>query len=432
MNILSSEKSEIISKTMNRLSFDVTRRCNLNCKWCCKGDAQNKDITKEIVDKVIEEMKGVYIAQIRFWGGEPFLNAEMIEYIIDKLIQEKILFGSIGSFTNGTIRSEKIVNSFKKALKYIDEIEDEIELTKNALNITFGLDSSDKSLQKELCEKRIQLCVSGHEGANSNIQEVEKTIEFYNSKIGGSFLAVNPYDEKFRKDTIVYDIEGKFEKNYMDYIKSPVTSPYFRKIANKYCIMKSWTDEPEKKYISKAMSVSVDGKVYVGCSMPYERIEKEYIFNINECNKDFFAKVSDWCYEHNISYKANRLKERYEAVNFLRSKDIQIEDINDGVYNKLRMYNEILKAQEIIAKDLHNICPTLLHDEVECMAIATTCLTILEKGFLGLSDIKIFLLDCTDFDSYTISMTSKEYLRGLILFLSEKDRKRKDEMKNDK
>lgn len=42
---------------MSTLCFELTRRCNMNCDFCCRGDAQNKDITKEIIDKTLEEVK---------------------------------------------------------------------------------------------------------------------------------------------------------------------------------------------------------------------------------------------------------------------------------------------------------------------------------------------------------------------------------------
>lgn len=32
---------------MLNLAFELTRRCNLTCHWCAKGNPQNMDITKE-------------------------------------------------------------------------------------------------------------------------------------------------------------------------------------------------------------------------------------------------------------------------------------------------------------------------------------------------------------------------------------------------
>lgn len=69
---MANHNNGLITDSMRRLSFDITRRCNLNCKWCSRGDAQNEDITKEIVDKAIAEMKGKYIASVRFLAESHF------------------------------------------------------------------------------------------------------------------------------------------------------------------------------------------------------------------------------------------------------------------------------------------------------------------------------------------------------------------------
>jgi len=422
-------KKDIIDNSMLRLSFDITRRCNLNCKYCFKGDSQNKDITKEIVDKTIKEMKGVYIAQIRFFGGEPFLNPEMIEYIIDKLIQEHILFTSINVFTNGTIRSERIVNAFNKALKYFDEIAEEVEATQNALKpyIQFGSDAFTESAQEMVSGKAIQMLISGSDNANSNLDDVQKTVDYYNSKITGSFVALNPYDKVTYN---VIAVEGNAEKNVTQIVDAPVSFQYYRKIINKYCIMQNWEDEPQKRYIDKALSISVDGNVYVGCSMPYERIEHECIFNINDCNNDFFDRVDEWCYRHNISSKANRIREIYQLLSFFKEKNIPMKNVSETDYSSMSKLNEIITAQETIGAKLHKDYPFLLHTEIEIMAIAYTCLIMIEKGMLDMDSIKLYLYDCSYMDSRTILSVNEEYFRGLIEFFKNKNEQKEDS--NDK
>lgn len=422
-------KKDIIDNSMLRLSFDVTRRCNLNCKYCFKGDSQNKDITKEIVDKTIKEMKGVYIAQIRFFGGEPFLNPEMIEYIIDKLIQEHILFTSINVFTNGTIRSERIVNAFNKALRYFDEIAEEVEATQNALKpyIQFGSDALTESAQEMVSGKAIQMLISGSDNANSNLDDVQKTVDYYNSKITGSFVALNPYDEVTYN---VIAVEGNAEKNVTQIVDAPVSFQYYRKIINQYCIMQNWEDEPQKRYIDKALSISVDGNVYVGCSMPYERIEHEYIFNINDCNNDFFDRVDEWCYKHNISSKANRMREVYQLLSLFKEKNIPMKNVSETDYTSMSKLNEIITAQETIGAKLHKDYPFLLHTELEIMAIAYTCLIMIEKGMLDMDSIKLYLYESTYMDARTILSVNEEYFRGLIEFFKNKNKQKEDS--NDK
>lgn len=42
---------------MSTLCFELTRRCNMNCDFCCRGDAQKVDITKKIIKKNIIRSK---------------------------------------------------------------------------------------------------------------------------------------------------------------------------------------------------------------------------------------------------------------------------------------------------------------------------------------------------------------------------------------
>ena len=58
-----------------------------------------------------------------------------------------------------------------------------------------------------------------------------------------------------------------------------------RVIHNKFCIIDD--SSIENPCIKKAISVSANGKIYVGCMLSYEHIEKDYLFNILDCNKDF-------------------------------------------------------------------------------------------------------------------------------------------------
>lgn len=37
---------------MLNLAFELTRRCNLTCRWCAKGNPQNMDITKRTIDRL--------------------------------------------------------------------------------------------------------------------------------------------------------------------------------------------------------------------------------------------------------------------------------------------------------------------------------------------------------------------------------------------
>lgn len=98
--------------------LEITRRCNLNCAHCMRGRAQNIDMSKEDVDKLFDELKGAIIEDVTFGGGEPTLNPEMIEYVIDKIIREEISVLNIQMITNGQVFDQRVADAFNRFIEY--------------------------------------------------------------------------------------------------------------------------------------------------------------------------------------------------------------------------------------------------------------------------------------------------------------------------
>lgn len=80
--------------------IEVTRKCNLKCRHCLRGEAENITITKEMIDNYFDNIDG--ILTLNFTGGEPLLAIDEIEYTIDKIIKDKIRVASLAVITNGT------------------------------------------------------------------------------------------------------------------------------------------------------------------------------------------------------------------------------------------------------------------------------------------------------------------------------------------
>ena len=80
-------KNEKLS--VDNIMFEITRRCNMSCEHCLRGDAQAMDISTEVIDAVLSKID--YIQQIAFTGGEPSLKPEIMQYILQKCKEEKIL-----------------------------------------------------------------------------------------------------------------------------------------------------------------------------------------------------------------------------------------------------------------------------------------------------------------------------------------------------
>lgn len=103
----------------SRLQIELTRRCNQSCIHCCRGNSQNIDLTKAIVDTFFEKNDIYCISNLLFSGGEPTLNGEMLEYFIDKIIEKDIIVYSFMLSINGLTYSEELINGLNKLQNYI-------------------------------------------------------------------------------------------------------------------------------------------------------------------------------------------------------------------------------------------------------------------------------------------------------------------------
>ena len=61
---------------VNYLAIEVTRRCNMKCNHCLRGDAQNLDISTAVLSEIA---KHIYPGSVTFTGGEPSLNVPAIK-----------------------------------------------------------------------------------------------------------------------------------------------------------------------------------------------------------------------------------------------------------------------------------------------------------------------------------------------------------------
>lgn len=102
--------------------------CNLRCEYCYEGDSRNGlpdqvKITPEKIDDFLLEIcdreKG-RVSTIVLMGGEPFLNYDLIEYIVLKacsLIEQKGSGWGFSIISNGTLFTDKILIRHKKLIE---------------------------------------------------------------------------------------------------------------------------------------------------------------------------------------------------------------------------------------------------------------------------------------------------------------------------
>ena len=161
-----------LDKYISTLAIEMTRRCNLNCNFCGKGTAQNVDISKEIIDKTLDEMQDTYIDSLRISGGEPLLAPEMICYLIEQIIKKHIYLNSAFVFTNGNVEpNEELKNSLIDLLVYLRKIEPEIR------KYVLWSAKAYSQVYKETNWRKVYIIVSDNDRPNTNNKQIDKLIK---------------------------------------------------------------------------------------------------------------------------------------------------------------------------------------------------------------------------------------------------------------
>ena len=99
------------------ISIEVTRRCNLNCPHCLRGDAQSVDIDPATIDALLDQTERIY--NLSFTGGEPTLNVPMMAHTLNALQSRCIPLSSMSVITNGVLLSLEFAKTVRDFSQYI-------------------------------------------------------------------------------------------------------------------------------------------------------------------------------------------------------------------------------------------------------------------------------------------------------------------------
>ena len=168
----------MIKLNYDALVIELTRRCNLHCAHCLRGDAQDVNISTAVIDRIVSNVDNC--RRFAFTGGEPFLALNELEYFIDRIISANVHTELLSVVTNGTIRDQRVIEAFKK---FCDSGEDRL------VSIVISGDRFHDPLESratydfyaELVKdySRINVSVSHDFSDTTNKRETEETYGFY-------------------------------------------------------------------------------------------------------------------------------------------------------------------------------------------------------------------------------------------------------------
>lgn len=114
------------------LAVEVTRRCNMNCAHCLRGEAENCDIKEEYYDKLLHSTNA--IDEVVFTGGEPTLAIEHIRKFRKLCEKYEIPVYSFYIVTNGKEVSMEFLEELIKWYGYCMKCGGEPEMCGVALS----------------------------------------------------------------------------------------------------------------------------------------------------------------------------------------------------------------------------------------------------------------------------------------------------------
>ena len=108
---------------IENLCIEVTRKCNMRCAHCLRGNAQNINIDKKYISELLLHCRDSEIGSITFTGGEPTLNIDAIEFTLQTMRWLNIRLGSFYVVTNAKVYRKRLVDLLDEAYMHCTEKE---------------------------------------------------------------------------------------------------------------------------------------------------------------------------------------------------------------------------------------------------------------------------------------------------------------------
>lgn len=107
---------------IENLCIEITRKCNMRCAHCLRGNAQNINIEQRHISEMLSHCKDG-IGSLTLTGGEPTLNLDAIEFIFQTIKWLDIPLGSFYIVTNGRVFRQRLVDVLDDIYNYCFEKE---------------------------------------------------------------------------------------------------------------------------------------------------------------------------------------------------------------------------------------------------------------------------------------------------------------------
>lgn len=103
---------------LSEFCIEVTRKCNMKCEHCLRGDAEAIHIDNKYITKALTNVES--IGSLTFTGGEPSLNIDAMQFTLDELKRLDITVFNFYIVLNGrkSCQNEKMLLLLLRLYQY--------------------------------------------------------------------------------------------------------------------------------------------------------------------------------------------------------------------------------------------------------------------------------------------------------------------------
>jgi hypothetical protein len=228
---------------LDSMLLEVTRRCNMTCEHCARGDAQSLDMSKAVVDAALEGVEEIH--HLTFSGGEPTLNMTAIEHFTRAAKARKINLGGAAIITNGKRPSFRVVKAMIDLYAMVDAVYGE----------------ADEMVSLEWSNDPF------HTDQDVKEPKIYRALRFYHPRNTPEYL--RQYD---RYNSLIN--EGRARDNGLSNGRVHTLE--------RICVEESLGDAfaEDSLRVDSTVYVSANGNVMQDCDCSFERIDAENIGNV--------------------------------------------------------------------------------------------------------------------------------------------------------
>ena len=328
---------------MEKLSYEqftleLTRRCNMKCPHCSRGDAQNLDMSEQVLYRSLDNLHTVaeykssqdknftdkgFTNFIFLYGGEPFLCPDTVHKLVDYILDRDIFLLGFWAITNGTVLSDSIGKDFQRIIPHIKKCQGLVV-------------ENDRSQFKGNIEEKFKR--QSYIKVSCNFHDTEqskKALEFYKQYEG---IEVTLFDGDLSEDERTLSYNGR-AKNLIDH-----KTMWFN-IRNRHCMA---TDRWEK-LVEKTITVAANGNVFLGLDYEHTDVDNSNLGNV--LDKPIYDMAVRWNYEYPLLLDENNkmLEARSYVFNYENGYTGSFRKMSEEGYRdnqeQIRVYDRLIEIR---------------------------------------------------------------------------------------